>query len=87
MSENFLSFIAKRMLVVAKGQITTEQKKIVKATVGNRVLDLDSYGCCSNINSAEEIAFMSTKMIKDAVFPSIDEIYHCVKHDLVSKKE
>lgn len=47
----------------------------------------ESYGCNSEMNSQEEITFTETKQIRDAIFPSIEEIHFCVKHNLVSKKD
>lgn len=74
------------MMNVAKGVVNVE-KKSTKSIGKSRGLDLESYGCNSEINSAEEVSFISTKQIRDAIFPSIEEIYYCVKNNLVSKKE
>lgn len=74
------------MINVAKGHTTTSAEKKIEVRK-SRGLDLDNYGCSSNINSSEEIAFISQKTIRDTVFPSIDEIYYCVKNNLVSKKD
>lgn len=71
---------------VARGDSCVE-KRTTKTVGKSRGLDLESYGCNSHMDSAEEISFVSTKLIKDAIFPSIEEIYYCVKNNLVSKKE
>lgn len=79
-ADNFLIYIADRMMNIAKNNVSSAMT-IHKHTVTLGQSDMDpSWTAVREVKTFRQ-------QIKDIVFPSIDEIYYCLKQKLVSKKD
>jgi hypothetical protein len=66
---------------------TTYKQTIISSISPKAVANLDSDEFDIKLPMSHTQATTTIKPLKDLVFPSIDEIYYCVRKGLVSKKE